>query len=64
MILFDKENLSPVRRRTLERITHSALKLYREKNFRLLKRLLMKLNMRRSRCAATFQPTVILSSML
>ncbi|EQB98005.1 hypothetical protein B738_27577 [Photorhabdus temperata subsp. temperata M1021] len=31
MILFDKENLSPVRRRTLERITHSALKLYREK---------------------------------
>ncbi|OWO79726.1 hypothetical protein B5C26_19575 [Photorhabdus luminescens] len=33
MILFDEENLSPVRRRTLERITHSALKLYREKKF-------------------------------
>lgn len=33
MILFDEENLSPVRRRTLERLTSAALKLYQEQKF-------------------------------
>lgn len=33
MILFDENNLSPVRRRTLERLTHAALKLYQEQKF-------------------------------
>lgn len=33
MILFDENNLSPVRRRTLERLTNAALKLYQEKKF-------------------------------
>ncbi len=33
MILFDESNLSPVRRRTLERLTNAALKLYQEKKF-------------------------------
>ncbi|WP_127956420.1 TetR/AcrR family transcriptional regulator [Serratia microhaemolytica] len=33
MILFDENNLSPVRRRTLERLTHAALRLYQEKKF-------------------------------
>ncbi|WP_025123853.1 MULTISPECIES: hypothetical protein [unclassified Serratia (in: enterobacteria)] len=33
MILFDENNLSPVRRRTLERLTSAALKLYQEQKF-------------------------------
>ena len=33
MILFDENNLSPVRRRTLERMTSAALKLYQEQKF-------------------------------
>ncbi len=33
MQLFDEDNLSPVRRRTLERLTHAALKLYQENKF-------------------------------
>ncbi|WP_279024415.1 TetR/AcrR family transcriptional regulator [Gibbsiella quercinecans] len=33
MILFDEDNLSPVRRRTLDRLTLAALKLYRENKF-------------------------------
>ncbi|PHM46057.1 hypothetical protein Xmau_00452 [Xenorhabdus mauleonii] len=33
MTQYDEKNLSPVRRRTLERMTNSALKLYREKRF-------------------------------
>lgn len=33
MILFDENNLSPVRRRTLERLTNAALKLYKENKF-------------------------------
>jgi hypothetical protein len=33
MILFDEDNLSPVRRRTLERLTSAALKLYQEQKF-------------------------------
>lgn len=33
MILFDEKNLSPVRRRTLERLTSAALKLYQEQKF-------------------------------
>ncbi|MDX7991697.1 TetR/AcrR family transcriptional regulator [Xenorhabdus littoralis] len=33
MLLFDEENLSPVRRRTLKRMIDSALKLYGEKKF-------------------------------
>ncbi|OCJ37334.1 hypothetical protein [Serratia sp. 14-2641] len=33
MILFDENNLSPVRRRTLERMTNAALKLYQEQKF-------------------------------
>lgn len=33
MILFDENNLSPVRRRTLERLTNAALKLYQEQKF-------------------------------
>lgn len=33
MILFDEDNLSPVRRRTLDRLTMAALKLYRENKF-------------------------------
>ncbi|MDQ9128489.1 TetR/AcrR family transcriptional regulator [Serratia fonticola] len=33
MILFDENNLSPVRRRTLERLTSAALKLYQEHKF-------------------------------
>nr|WP_181375094.1 TetR/AcrR family transcriptional regulator [Pectobacterium carotovorum]ALG88569.1 TetR-family transcriptional regulator [Pectobacterium carotovorum] len=33
MILFDEDNISPVRRRTLERLTSAALKLYQERKF-------------------------------
>lgn len=33
MILFEENNLSPVRRRTLERLTSAALKLYQEQKF-------------------------------
>ncbi len=33
MILFDENNLSPVRRRTLERLTTAALKLYQQNTF-------------------------------
>ncbi|QTL40815.1 TetR/AcrR family transcriptional regulator [Xenorhabdus budapestensis] len=33
MILFDEKNLSPIRRRTLERMTKAALKLYDKKTF-------------------------------
>lgn len=33
MILFDENNLSPVRRRTLERLTSAALKLYQQNKF-------------------------------
>lgn len=33
MILFDENNLSPIRRRTLERLTSAALKLYQEQKF-------------------------------
>lgn len=33
MILFDENNLSPVRRRTLERLTSAALKLYQQNTF-------------------------------
>ncbi|MGP1067235.1 TetR/AcrR family transcriptional regulator [Serratia sp. CY56810] len=33
MQLFDEDNLSPVRRRTIERLTHAALKLYQENKF-------------------------------
>lgn len=33
MIYFDEDNLSPVRRRTLERLTHASLKLYQENKF-------------------------------
>jgi hypothetical protein len=33
MILFDENNLSPVRRRTLERLTSAALRLYQEQKF-------------------------------
>lgn len=32
-MLFDEKNLSPIRRRTLERMTNAALKLYRKKMF-------------------------------
>ncbi|SFN03476.1 hypothetical protein SAMN05216516_1024 [Izhakiella capsodis] len=33
MKFFDEDNLSPIRRRTLERLTHAALKLYQENKF-------------------------------
>lgn len=33
MILFDENNISPVRRRTLERLTNAALRLYQDKKF-------------------------------
>lgn len=33
MILFDENNLSPIRRRTLERLTSAALKLYQQQKF-------------------------------
>ncbi|HEI8868259.1 TPA: TetR/AcrR family transcriptional regulator [Serratia odorifera] len=33
MIYFEEDNLSPVRRRTLERLTSAALKLYQENKF-------------------------------
>lgn len=33
MIFFDENNLSPVRKRTLKRLTRSAIKLYQEQHF-------------------------------